>query len=81
MKPIVPANVGFWADDRTGIPHGLAMRFPAPSGEHDVAGYWLIPVCVFLGILALRGTHRVARHFLSSWRERRALARPGQFVG
>ena len=80
MKPIFPHNVGLWADDATGMPHQLGVLFPAPAGEHDVAGYWLIPVCVVLGILIVRSTHRWARRFLSRWRERRALARMGEFV-
>jgi hypothetical protein len=81
MKPIFPRNVGLWADDVTGVPHRLGMEFPAPAGEHDIAGYWIIPVCVVVGILIVRFTHRSARQFLSRWRERRALARTGRFVG
>jgi uncharacterized membrane protein len=81
MKPIVPANVGLWADDATGLPRGLGMEFPVPPGRHDIAGYWLIPVAIALGILIVRSTHRWARLFLASWRERRALARTGPFVG
>ena len=81
MKPVFPQNVGFWADNADGIPRDLAMKVPAPANQHDVAGYWLIPVCVILGILALRATHGLARRFLTRWRERRALARTGQFVG
>jgi len=80
MKPIFPHNVGLWADDATGVPHQLGVLFPAPAGAHDIAGYWLIPVCVVLGILIVRSTHRWARRFLSRWRERRALARMGGFV-
>jgi len=80
MKPIFPRNVGLWADDATGMPHQLGVLFPAPAGEHDIAGYWLIPICAALGILIVRSTHRWARRFLSRWRERRALARTGSFV-
>jgi len=80
MKPISPHNVGLWVDDATGVPHQLGVLFPAPAGNHDIAGYWLIPVCVVLGILIVRATHRWARRFLSRWRERRALARMGGFV-
>jgi hypothetical protein len=81
MKPIVPENVGFWAPNDGGFGRDLAMKFPTPTREHDVAGYWLIPVCVILGILALRATHGLARRFLARWRERRALAGTGHFVG
>jgi uncharacterized membrane protein len=79
-KPLVPQNVGLWADNASGIPLNLGMRFPAPAGQHDVAGYWLVPVCAMLGILVLRLTHGFARRFLARWRERRALARTGSFV-
>jgi len=81
MKPIFPANVGFWADNADGLPRDLAMKVPAPATQHDVAGYWLIPVCVILGILALRATHGLARRFLTKWRDRRALAGTAHFVG
>jgi HAAS domain-containing protein len=81
MKPILPGNVGFWVDNDGGFSGDLAMRFPTPTRQHDVAGYWLIPVCVILGILVLRATHGLARRFLTRWRERRALARTARFVG
>lgn len=80
MKPIFPQNVGLWADDATGMPQQLGVLFPAPAGDHDIAGYWLIPVCAALGIVIVQSTHRWARRFLSRWRERRALARTGRFV-
>jgi len=81
MKPIFPLNVGFWVPNDGRFLADLAMKFPTPAGEHDVAGYWLIPVCAILGILALRATHGLARRFLTRWRERRALAGTGHFVG
>ena len=81
MKPIVPENVGFWVPNDGRFMGDLAMKFPTPTGEHDVAGYWIIPVCVILGILSLRATHSLARRFLTRWRERRALAGTGHFVG
>jgi hypothetical protein len=80
MKPIFPENVGFWADNASSIPHDLGMRFPAPTRHHDVIGYWLIPLCLALGILVLRATHGCARRFLARWRERRALAQMPGFV-
>ena len=81
MKPIFPENVGFWADNTGGFQRDLAMKVPAPTHQHDVAGYWLIPVCLILGILVLRVTHGFARRFLTRWRERRLLAKTGHFVG
>ena len=81
MKPIFPENVGFWADNAGGFQRDLAMKVPTPTHQHDVAGYWLIPVCLILGILVLRVTHGFARRFLTRWRERRLLAKTGHFVG
>ena len=81
MKPIFPGNVGFWANNADGIPRDLAMRVPPPTDQHDVAGYWLVPLCAILGILVLRATHGLARRFLTRWRERRALAQTARFVG
>jgi hypothetical protein len=81
MKLIFPENVGFWADNTDGFPRDLTMKFPAPTNQHDAAGYWLIPACVILGILLLKGTHGFARRFLTRWRERRSLAKTGHFVG
>ena len=81
MKPIFPDNVGIWAPNDGGFSRDFAMKFPTPTREHDVAGYWLIPICLVLGILVLRVTHGFARRFLTRWRERRALARMANFVG
>jgi hypothetical protein len=81
MKPIFPENEGFWADNAGGFQRDLAMKVPAPAHQHDVAGYWLIPVCLILGILLLRVTHGFARRFLTRWRERRSLAKTGHFIG
>jgi hypothetical protein len=36
-----------------------------------VGGYWVIPICLGLGLAILVGTHRGARRFLAWWRERR----------
>jgi HAAS len=81
MKPIFPDNVGIWMPNDSGFSLNFAMKFPTPTREHDIAGYWIIPICLILGILALRTTHGLARRFLTRWRERRALERTGQFVG
>lgn len=75
LKPIFPNNVGFWVPDGPdsgGIPFRLAFDFPGPNRhEHVVGGYWVIPLCLILGLAFLVVTHRGARKFLSWWRERR----------
>lgn len=73
LKPVFPNNVGVWV--RTGheslgreFPWRLGAQFPVPPNEHVVAGYWVIPICLFLGLLILVVTHRGAVKFLSWWR-------------
>lgn len=70
-KPLFPDNVGVWVDNASGIPHDLGMRFPAPADEHIVGGYWIIPICLILGMAALVWTNRFTLRFLGWWRKRR----------
>jgi uncharacterized membrane protein len=70
-KPIFPANVGLWVSNDSGIPHDLGMRFPAPPGDHIIGGYWIIPICLILGVAALVWTNRLTLRFLGWWRKRR----------
>lgn len=65
LKPIFPHNVGFW------IVHGLptlGAQFPAPAGLEPAGGYWLIPVCMTVGLAILLLVHRAARHWIVSLR-------------
>ena len=76
LKPIFPENVGVWVRDgheslRTGFRWRLGGQFPIPAGQHVVGGYWVIPICLFLGLLVLVLTHRATMKFLSWWRNRR----------
>ena len=72
LKPIFPDNVGVWVRDAGfEIPLRLGANFPKPPHEHVVGGYWIIPICLVLGLAILVLTHRCARKFLSSWRRRR----------
>lgn len=71
IKPIFPNNVGLWVVNGEGsLPTSLGAKFPVPVNQHAAGGYWIIPVCLFLGLGLLVLTHRGARRFLSWWRER-----------
>jgi len=77
LKPIFPNNVGAWVRTgheslRTEFPWRLAAQFPIPPNEHVVGGYWVIPICLFLGLLVLVVNHRGTVRFLRWWRSRRA---------
>lgn len=69
LKPIFPANVGLFVID--GIPRSFGAQFPAPRGAEVWGGYWVVPLCLAIGLAVLVVTHRCARRFLSWWRERR----------
>jgi uncharacterized membrane protein len=69
LKPIFPANVGLHMS-RSGYPVALGALFPAPE-EPVRGGYWIIPICLGLGLVALVVTQRCARKFLAWWRQRR----------
>jgi amino acid transporter len=69
LKPVFPGNVGLFVID--GVPHGFGALFPSPAGAEVVGGYWVIPICLGLGLAILAGTHRGTRSFLAWWRERR----------
>ena len=68
FKPFFPQNTGVVM--RHGWPIGVGAQFPAPA-EPLRGGYWIIPVCLVLGLAVLRGTHRGAIGFLGWWRARR----------
>jgi hypothetical protein len=66
LKPIFPNNVGLWLDE--GV--SLGGRFPAPPDVTPLGGYWIIPICLFVGLLILIVTHRFARRWIARLRER-----------
>jgi uncharacterized membrane protein len=70
-KPIFPGNVGLWVHNESGLPHDLGIRFPAPANEHIVGGYWIVPICLVLGVAALVWTNRLTLKFLRSRRRGR----------
>ena len=76
MKPIFPANIGFWVND-DGPLYGfdLAWRMGVGPGirhEHLAGGYWVMPICLGVGFGVVFVTHRGARKFLGWWRKRQS---------
>jgi hypothetical protein len=69
LKPVFPNNVGLFVVD--GVPHSFGANFGAPAGAEVLGGYWVIPICLGVGLALLVATHRGARRFLSWWRGRR----------
>lgn len=68
LKPIFPRNVGLHVIN--GYPVGFGAHFPLEPGEVVHGGYWIVPVCLALGLAILVGTHRAARVFLRRMRSR-----------
>jgi uncharacterized membrane protein len=66
LKPIFPNNVGLWVHEG----FSLGGQFPAPEGVTPLGGYWIIPICLLIGLGVLVGTHRFARRWISRMRER-----------
>lgn len=75
LKPIFPANVGFnYVNGRlTGF--GVQSFGALPPGVEVHGGYWLVPVCLLLGLAILVVTQRAARRVLSWMRSRRSPGR------
>ena len=71
LKPVFPRTSGWVKDGVRGSFLRLAADFSAPSNWHVVGGYWVIPLCLFIGLGLLVLTHRGARRFLAGWRSRR----------
>jgi uncharacterized membrane protein len=73
LKPLFPQNVGLIVVD--GVPRSFGALFPLPAGAEVWGGYWVIPICVSIGLGFLVLTHRGARAFLGWWRARLAAIR------
>ncbi len=70
IKPVFPANTGFWVGPGqfsfSFLPDSvLASRHPP---LHDVLGWWLIPVCLIAGSLALAGTTKLLQSLMGLFR-------------
>jgi hypothetical protein len=65
LKPIFPNNVGIWVHEGFSI----GAEFPAPAGATPLGGYWIIPICLAVGLGLLIVTHRFARRWIASLRE------------
>ncbi len=68
LKPLFPQNVGLIVVE--GVPRSFGAIFPLPAGAEVWGGYWVIPICVAIGLGCLVLTHRGARAFLGWWRAR-----------
>jgi hypothetical protein len=68
LKPIFPHNVGFWWYEG-GM--SLGAQFPAPAGASPLGGYWIVPICLVLGLGILLVTHRAARRWIANLRTHR----------
>ena len=66
LKPIFPNNVGLWVHEG----FSLGGEFPAPEGVTPLGGYWIIPICLLIGLGVLVLTHRFARRWIAGLRER-----------
>lgn len=66
LKPIFPNNVGLWVHEG----FSLGGEFPAPEGVMPLGGYWIIPICLLVGLGVLVVTHRFARRWIARMRER-----------
>jgi uncharacterized membrane protein len=71
MKPLFPNNVGIWVDNASGIPHEFGFVFPIPANQHQVGGYWIIPIYLVLGLGIIVLNYRGTKRFLTWWRNRR----------
>lgn len=65
LKPIFPNNIGLWLHE--GV--SLGGQFPAPPGVTPLGGYWVIPICLFVGLLLLIVTHKLARRWVTGLRD------------
>jgi uncharacterized membrane protein len=85
LKPIFPNNVGFIVGQRGaeaggGVqiinvpPFSLGAQFPIPPGAHVYGGYWIIPLCIVLGVVVLIATQRGTRRMLAWFRSRKSPA-------
>jgi uncharacterized membrane protein len=63
LKPIFPANTGFWAKNGTLVSFGTLFPPPSPPA-HEVLGVWYIPFALTFGSLTLLLTSYVIRSWL-----------------
>jgi uncharacterized membrane protein len=61
IAAVLPGSVGLILVE--GVPTGFGTRTPAP-GVEIVAGWWVVPLCLALGLTVLVLTHKGARAWL-----------------
>jgi len=73
MKPIFPAQVGFFLRDGKAQNFGLVMGATDRQGMHEVLGYWIIPIALVIGIAWFFVTtwllKKVIRNRFGFWRK------------
>lgn len=70
MKPFFPANTGLWVGPEQlnfSFRFGATMTNPNPP-VHEVLGWWLIPVCLTIGSLALACTTKLLQFLMGRFR-------------
>jgi uncharacterized membrane protein len=70
LKPIFPANTGFWVNDYRGFGFiSAGSTFPSPPPHaHDILGIWYTPLALTLGSLSLLFTTMAIRKSLRTSR-------------
>ena len=58
LKVIFPQNVGLFVDQAQNL-KSLGALFPAPAEYNDILGYFIIPLCLMLGIALLYFTSKL----------------------
>lgn len=70
MKPLFPANTGFWVGpDQFSFSFRMgATRTNPASPVHEVLGWWLIPLCLVIGSLSLALTTKLLQFLMGRFR-------------
>ena len=76
VKPIFPANTGFWVGPGqfsfSFLPDSVLESYHPPL--HDVLGWWLIPICLIVGSVALAGTTKALQLLMGRFRWKAPIA-------
>jgi hypothetical protein len=65
LKPIFPNNVGLFVHEG----FSLGVEFGVPPGVTPLGGYWIIPICLALGVGVLVLTQKLARRWVNGLRQ------------
>lgn len=83
VKPIMPANTGTWVENGHLVSSGILFPAPQPP-QHEVLGWWYIPIALTVGSLVMLITSFVIRGSLrlsQRWQTKLGVAvQPGETV-